>query len=303
MSDSVVYIGAVLVVVSIVVLVWALTSERELDTAQANLGRGGMLTDSRQIALSASAKTRILEPMFESIARRAKGFTTSGMGDRVQRKLDLAGLYEKGWTVERMLVIRVASIIAGSMLILLVLSVGTGRQSLGVALLVGVIAFLGPEAILDRKAGERQGQIEKSLPDVIDQLTVSVEAGLGFDAAMARSAEGRSGPLADELARVLQDLQVGVDRQTALDRLVERTNVPDLRGFVTAIRQSTRHGLPIANVLKVQSQELREKRRARVEEKAAQLPVKIVFPLVFCILPSLFVIILGPAGINIMDSF
>lgn len=303
MDTLVVILGSALVVTSVIVLVWAMTSERELDTVQGNLGRGGMLTDSRQIALSASAKTRILEPLFDSIARRAKGFTTAGMGNRVQRKLDLAGLHEKGWTVERMLVIRVASIAAGAVLILVILSQGTGRQSLGLALLVGVIAFLGPEAILDRKAGERQGQIEKSLPDVIDQLTVSVEAGLGFDAALARSAEGRSGPLADELARVLQDLQVGVDRQEALDQLVERTDVPDLKGFVVAVRQSTRHGLPIANVLRVQSQELREKRRARVEEKAAQLPVKIVFPLVFCILPSLFVIILGPAGINIMDSF
>lgn len=298
-----VILGAALVVCSVFVLVWALTSERELDTAQANLGRGGMLTDSRQIALSASAKTRILEPMFDAIARRARGFTSAGMGERVQRKLDLAGLHEKGWTVERMLVIRFAALAGGVVLILLILSAGSGRQSLGLALLVGAIAYLGPEAVLDRKAGERQGMIEKSLPDVIDQLTVSVEAGLGFDAAMARSAEGRSGPLADELTRVLQDLQVGVDRQTALDRLVERTDVPDLRSFVTAVRQSTRHGLPIANVLRVQSQELREKRRARVEEKAAQLPVKIVFPLVFCILPSLFVIILGPAGINIMDSF
>jgi tight adherence protein C len=295
--------GSALVVGAVLVLVWALTSERELDPAQSNLGRGGMLTDSRQIALSASAKTRILEPAFDAIARRAKGFTTAGMGDRVQRKLELAGLYERGWTVERMLVIRFAALAAGAILILLILATGSGRQSLGLAVLVGAISYLGPEAILDRKAGERQGQIERALPDVIDQLTVSVEAGLGFDAAMARSAEGRSGPLADELARVLQDLQVGVERQVALDRLVERTDVPDLRGFVTAVRQSTRHGLPIANVLRVQSQELREKRRARVEEKAAQLPVKIVFPLVFCILPSLFVIILGPAGINIMDSF
>ena len=298
-----VLLAAALVVGAVIVLVWALTSERELTAAQTNLGRGGTLQSSRQIALSASAKTRILEPMFDSIARRAKGFTSAGMGERVQRKLDLAGLYEKGWTVERMLVIRVLSIAVGVVLVVLLLSSGTGRQSLGLAVLVGAIAYLGPEAWLDRKAGERQGQIEKSLPDVIDQLTVSVEAGLGFDAAMARSAEGRSGPLADELTRVLQDLQVGVDRQTALDRLVERTDVPDLKAFVVAVRQSTRHGLPIARVLHIQSQELREKRRARVEEKAAQLPVKIVFPLVFCILPSLFVIILGPAGINIMDSF
>jgi tight adherence protein C len=303
MDLIIVILGAALVVGAVFVLIWALTSERELDAAQANLGRGGMLTDSRQIALSASAKTRILEPFFDSVATRARGLTSAGMGDRVQRKLDLAGLYEKGWTVERVLVIRFLALATGAVLIFLLLSQGTGRQSLGLAALVAALSYLGPEAWLDRKAGERQGLIEKQLPDVIDQLTVSVEAGLGFDAAMARSAEGRTGPLADELARVLQDLQVGVDRQVALDRMVARTDVPDLKAFVVAIRQSTRHGLPIARVLKVQSQELREKRRARVEEKAAQLPVKIVFPLVFCILPSLFVIILGPAGINIMDSF
>lgn len=303
MDTLVVILGAALVVGAVFVLVWALTAERELDAAQTNLGRGGVLADSRQIALSASAKTRIMDPFFESIARRAKGFTSAGMGDRVQRKLDLAGLYEKGWTVERVLVIRFLALVTGAILIVLVLSSGTGRQSLGLAALIAALAYLGPEAWLDRKAGERQGLIEKQLPDVIDQLTVSVEAGLGFDAAMARSAEGRTGPLADELARVLQDLQVGVNRQVALDRMVERTDVPDLKAFVVAIRQSTRHGLPIARVLKVQSQELREKRRARVEEKAAQLPVKIVFPLVFCILPSLFVIILGPAAINIGESF
>jgi tight adherence protein C len=303
MDLLVVIMGAALVVGAVFVLVWALTSERELGAAQSNLGRGGMPTNSRQIALSASAKTRILDPFFGSISNRARGLTSAGMGERVQRKLDLAGLYEKGWTVERVLVIRFASLVVGAVLIVLLLSGGTGRQTLGLAALVGVLAYLGPTAWLDRKAGERQKMIEKQLPDVIDQLTVSVEAGLGFDAAMARSAEGRTGPLADELARVLQDLQVGVDRQVALDRMVERTDVPDLKAFVVAIRQSTRHGLPIARVLKVQSQELREKRRARVEETAAQLPVKIVFPLVFCILPSLFVIILGPAGINIMDNF
>ena len=303
MDLLVVILGAALVVGAVLVLVWALTSERELGAAQSNLGRGGMPTNSRQIALSASAKTRILDPFFGSIANRAKGFTTSGVGESVQRKLDLAGLHEKGWTVERVLVIRFVSLVVGAILIVMLLSGGTDRQTLGLAALVGVLAYLGPTAWLDRKAGERQKMIEKQLPDVIDQLTVSVEAGLGFDAAMARSAEGRTGPLADELARVLQDLQVGVDRQVALDRMVERTDVPDLKAFVVAVRQSTRHGLPIARVLKVQSQELREKRRARVEESAAQLPVKIVFPLVFCILPSLFVIILGPAGINIMDNF
>ena len=99
---------------------------------------------------------------------------------------------------------------------------------------------------------ERQGEIEKSLPSMIDQLTVSVEAGLGFDAALARAAEGRTGPLADELTRVLQDMQVGVSRQDALDRMVERTDVPDLRSFVVALRHSNRHGVPMAGVLRKQ---------------------------------------------------
>ncbi len=300
-----VYVTAAAVACSLVALAVLLFGERTVETSvQSNLGRGGTpLRDSRQIALSASARTRLLEPALDALARRARGMTSSGVGDRIQRKLDLAGLYERGWTVERMLVIRVLSLFFGVGLSLFVLAGTSGRQGVGLALLVTVAAYLGPTAWLDRKAGERQGMIEKSLPDVIDQMTVSVEAGLGFDAAMARSAEGRSGPLADELTRVLQDIQVGVSRQDALDRMVERTEVPDLKAFVVAVRQSTKHGLPVARVLHVQSQELREKRRARVEEKAAQLPVKIVFPLVFCILPSLFVVILGPAGITTFDNF
>ncbi len=298
-----VYVAAALVACSVIVFVWAVAGERRFDTVQSNLGRGGAFRDSRQIALSASARERLLVPAFDAIANWARGFTSAGMASRVQRKLDLAGLHEKGWTVERMLVIRFVTLVVGGVLALLVLSSGSDRQSLGLAALIAVLSYLGPEAMLDRKAGERQGLIEKQLPDIIDQMTVSVEAGLGFDAAMARSAEGRSGPLADELTRVMQDLQVGVSRQEALDRLVARTDVPDLKAFVVAVRQSTRHGLPIARVLHVQSLELREKRRARVEEKAAQLPVKIVFPLVFCILPALFVVILGPAGIDVFENF
>ncbi len=298
-----VYFGAVLMAGSVIVLAWALFGERSVDTVQTNLARGGRVGDSRQIALSASARTRLLDPFFDSVASGARGFTGSEAANRIQRKLELAGLWDKGWTVERILVVRVLSLAIGVALAFAMLSGGADRNSVLVALIAVVIGYLAPNAWLNRKVSERQGMIERQLPDVIDQLTVSVEAGLGFDAAMARSAEGRRGPLADEFKRVLQDLQVGVGRQDALDRMVARTDVPDLRQFVVAVRQSTKHGLPIARVLKVQSQELREKRRARVEEKAASLPVKIVFPLVFCILPSLFVVILGPAVLDIRDSF
>lgn len=296
------FFGAALVSCAVIVLVWTLASERPLDSVQSNLARDGRIGDSRQIALSASARTRLLDPLFQGIARVARGFTGAGAAEKTQRKLDLAGLGDTGWTVERMLVIRVLSLLIGAAVTFSVLTSDIDRK-LFLAIIVFGIGYAAPTAWLDRRASERQGLIERQLPDVIDQLTVSVEAGLGFDAAMARSAEGRRGPLADELARVLQDLQVGVPRQEALDQMVARTEVADLRQFVVSIRQSTKHGLPIARVLNVQSQELREKRRARVEERAASLPVKIVFPLVFCILPSLFVIILGPAALNIADSF
>ena len=133
MDLLVVILGAALVVGAVFVLVWALTSERELGAAQSNLGRGGMPTNSRQIALSASAKTRILDPFFDGIARRGRGLTSAGMGDRVQRKLDLAGLHEKGWTVERVVVIRFLSMAIGAVLVVLLLTNGTGRQSLGLA--------------------------------------------------------------------------------------------------------------------------------------------------------------------------
>lgn len=301
--DAVMIVGSILVASSFVVLAWALGGTRAIDTVQENLSRQGRVGDSRQLALSASAKTRLLDPLFETIAGTARNFTGAGAAKKTQRKLELAGLYDTGWTVERMLVIRVLAFLIGLALGFWILTNGSGRQSLLIAIIVVVIGYIGPTAFLDRKAGERQAMIERQLPDIIDQITVSVEAGLGFDAAMARSAEGRSGPLADELARVLQDLQVGVPRDDAMERMVERTEVQDLRQFVVAIKQSTKHGLPLARVLNVQSEELREKRRARVEEKAASLPVKIVFPLVFCILPSLFVVILGPAALEIVDNF
>lgn len=304
METSIIILGSALVAFSVVVLTWALAGERSVDSVQENLARGGNIGDSRQIALSASARARLLDPFFEVIATTARKYTGSGAVAATQRKIDLAGLYDTGWTVERMLVVRVFSLLIGALSAFWILSSnGVERNTLLLAILVFGVGYGAPVAFLDRKVAERQGLIEKQLPDIIDQLSVSVEAGLGFDAAMARSAEGRSGPLADELTRVLQDLQIGVPRQEALERMVDRTDVPDLRQFVVSVRQSTKHGLPIARILNVQSQELREKRRARVEEKASSLPVKIVFPLVFCILPSLFVVILGPAVLDIRDTF
>ena len=137
---------------------------------------------------------------------------------------------------------------------------------------------------------------------MLDQLTVTVEAGMSFDGAVLRAGQEGRGILATELLKAVNDMQLGLSRGEALQAMSERTDVADLRQFVTAVRQAEKHGFPLANILRLQALELRDKRRARAEERAMQVPVKITFPLVFCILPALFVVILGPAAVNISGS-
>jgi tight adherence protein C len=145
--------------------------------------------------------------------------------------------------------------------------------------------------------------MQRALPDAIDLLTISVESGLGFDAAVAQVARNTEGPLAEEFARMLQEMQIGRGRSDALRSLAERTNLPDMRGFVSAMVQADAFGIPVGQVLRVQSSEIRVKRRQWAEEMAQKVPVKILVPLIFCILPTLFIAVLGPAGISIMDNF
>jgi tight adherence protein C len=144
--------------------------------------------------------------------------------------------------------------------------------------------------------------MQRELPDAIDLMTISVESGLGFDAAVQQVATNTDGPLADEFARVLREMQIGQGRSDALRALSERTTVPEVRTFVSAMVQADAFGIPIAQVLRVQSSEIRVKRRQRAEQKAQQVPVKITIPLIFTILPCLFIAVMGPAVISIMDS-
>jgi tight adherence protein C len=156
---------------------------------------------------------------------------------------------------------------------------------------------------LYQKAHDRSNQMGRELPDAIDLMTISVESGLGFDAALQQVARNTDGPLADELSRMLREMQIGSGRSASLRALAERTNVPEIRNFVSAMVQADAFGIPIAQVLRVQSAEIRVKRRQRAEEKAQQVPVKITIPLIFCILPCLFIAVMGPAVISMMGSF
>ena len=172
-----------------------------------------------------------------------------------------------------------------------------------VAVAVVIVARFVPELLLHSRGQKRSQRIVLELADTLDQMTIAVAAGLGFDAAMARAGQNGRGPLAEELRRTLQDVQVGQSRRQAYEDLSRRNDVPDLRRFVRAVIQADAHGVAVADVLRTQAGEMRMKRRQRAEEKAMQIPVKVVFPLMLCILPCLFIVLLGPAVINIIQAF
>jgi tight adherence protein C len=183
------------------------------------------------------------------------------------------------------------------------ISLGPAPYKLGVGLFAVVLAFFLPDLLVYSRGIERQQQIQIELPDTLDQMTISVEAGLGFESAMAKAATNGNGPLAEELIRTLQDMSIGRTRHDSYEALAARTTSTDLRRFTRAVIQADTYGIAIADVLHVQASEMRLKRRQRAEEKAMKVPVKVLFPLMFCILPVLFVVVLGPAVINLVQVF
>jgi tight adherence protein C len=175
---------------------------------------------------------------------------------------------------------------------------------MGIAgVVVCVLLYFLPELRLYSLGIERREKITLELADTLDQMSIAVEAGLGFDAAMVRVAKNGHGVLAAELIRTLQDIQVGQTRRQAYEDLVERTQVPDLKQFIRSIIQAEAYGLALSSVLNTQAAEMRMKRRMRAEQKAMQIPVKVIFPLMLCILPVLFMVVMGPGVIGIISAF
>ncbi|GGU74705.1 type II secretion system F family protein [Lentzea flava] len=221
----------------------------------------------------------------------------SGVAFRLQHRLDLAG-NPPTWTPDRVLAAKGFCLLVGA-----ALGAVLGIRStpwLITGLLVGaVFGFFLPDLLLLNAGQKRQTQIRRALPDALDMLTVCVEAGLGFDAALAQVARNTSGPLAQECARVLQEMQIGKSRNEALRSLTYRTTVGELRAFVSALAQAGELGVPIASVLREQAREMRIRRRQRAEEQAQKVPVKILFPLIACLFPAMFVVIIGPGAISI----
>jgi len=246
---------------------------------------------------------RVVAPMARRIKGVGRAVTGTKAVERLRRRLDYAG-NPSYWSVERVFELKGL----GLMLVLVVgavvgLLVG-GYGGAGIGAVVGaVIGFYVPDVIVYDLGERRQETIRRQLPDILDTLTISVEAGLGFDAAISQVTHYGTGPVAGEFARMLQEMQLGLSRVEALRALSTRTSVNELRAFCAVVVQASELGIPIANVLREQSKEMRIKRRQRAEELAQKVPVKILFPLIFCLFPSLFIVILGPGITNIMKAF
>lgn len=299
-----------LVVVSVLLMFWAIAGMGRTGTAGAarTLGIEPSTTDQRQLQLQTPAWERFLRPWIDSVSNRIRRLTPVGWVEALEHRLKLAGSPRR-WPVQRVLGVKLILGIITLLVTLLTvnglsivadnISATLGRFALAIAL--AVMMYFMPDLIIAGRARERQATIQRDLSDTMDQMTISVEAGLGFDAALQRVVQSGEGPLTEELHRTLNEIAIGITRREAFQNLLERTDVQELRHFVFAVTQAEQYGVPIANVLKVQARELRVMRRQRAEERAMKIPVLIVLPLVLCILPALFVVILVPAAIRVFE--
>jgi tight adherence protein C len=247
-------------------------------------------------------RERALVPAAQRLTELGRRFTPTGYVDKVRQKFVYAG-EPSADAVDRFLATQVlffAAAVVASIFFLVALDGLLRWAAIGLVLLGGV---LGPSAILNRRVEERQHQLRIKLPDILDLLTISVEAGLGFEQALDRTVAAVPGPLSDEFGRMLGEVRAGSSRADAMRALEARCNVPEVRSFVLAILQADTFGVSIGRVLRAQADEMRVKRRQIAQEQAQKAPVKMLIPMVFCIFPALFVIVLGPAMINIYKQF
>lgn len=290
--------------IGVIVDMGARERARPMTLLEAQIGHVSDSVNLRQEELSGSAVDRIFVPLGSWVGTHLRRLTPFDSTKRLEQLLLYAGS-PPGWDAERIAALKIVGGIGG---LVVALALGLVLPIAGIwrIVFVAIFTFVGyliPGAYVGNMAKSRQKAIQRQLPDVIDLLTISVEAGLGFDAALSQVVKNVPGPLAEEIARQLQEMQIGVSRSDAFRHLGDRTDVPELNAFVLSMIQADLFGVSISNVLRAQSKELRVKRRQRAEEIAQKIPVKIIFPVIFCILPSLFVVVMGPGIIRFLQTF
>ncbi len=281
--DLTLILGAVALVSAIGVFCWGITARPS--AARANLFAG--------LPQPAPAPGPILT-MLRQLGQTARRMLPNALVDGLEVKIVQAG-HPHGLDLPRIIGIKI--FLAGVAALLLLFN---GKVLL--AVVAGVLLFFLPDYWVLSVRDRRQLAIQADAADTIDQLTICVEAGLGFDAALARVASTTRGPLTDELRHTMSDIQAGVPRAIALRALSDRAQIIEIRQLVAALLQAQRHGVPMAETLRIQSAEMRLKRRQRTEERAAKLTVKMLFPIIFCFMPVFMIITLVPALISVFRA-
>lgn len=300
-------IGLALVFVAVVVgLVNVLLQADEKATVRASLRQleGYEVANVRDQELLKPVRERAIQPVLTGLLGLGKRFTPMGYMEKSKAMFASLGHTDTvAW--DRFMALRVVLQVLAAPWLFFVFGVWKPGGLLSVAAAaIGVFVLVkGPDAILSRKVEERQQEIRVKLPDVLDLLVISVEAGLGFEQALDRCVDAVPGPLTEEFARMLGEVRAGASRADAMRNMENRVNVPELRSFVLAIIQADTFGVSIGRVLRAQAEEMRIKRKQLAQEKAQKAPVKMLIPMVFCVFPALFVVVLGPAILNIMDAF
>ena len=296
-------IGALIIFAAIVLLVLGLTPQgsNAMAARMASLKGDEYAAAFGPQVRGQSFTVRIFGPAAESISRNLTAFLPTRMIEAIEFRLVQAG---QPATLGGFLVATAlceTTMLAFGVTLALASGGVSGKGVLIVLGLAGLGLFL-PRVWLSNRVRERQKAILKSLPDAFDLITTCVEAGLGLDAALAKVAEKVEGPFAEELSLAIREVSLGKLRRDALKEIAVRSGVPDLSIFINAVIQAETMGTSIATVLRVQAEQMRIRRKQRAEQQAYKAPVKMIFPLVLCIFPTLFIVILGPAGITIYES-
>lgn len=259
---------------------------------------------------------RLLAPILQKMGRRMKGKANNAAGQQIRDMLEQAG-HPLGMNYPEFMGLKVLSLLTFMLIGIMTMPIGltlmltlAGVPATPDVVIIGYglwviifsfIGFAGPGFWLRRTVNKRIKQIRKAMADVVDLIVLSVEAGLGFDMAVGEAVNKTSGPLTEELRRVLDEVRVGKPQGDAFRDMAARVKMPDMSLLVAAIDQASKTGIGLANALRLQSQEIRERRMAFIKEQAGKLPVKMMLPLVFFIFPALFIVILGPAAVQIVE--
>lgn len=297
-------IGVIVVIGAVVIVIRARMNSGAggIEDRLNELAALGQTVTLEELELSQSFAERVIVPAVEALSKMAQRFTPQQTIENSRHQIELAGMGHKLKATQFLGYRMGAGLVIAALGVLMAFSSGLLLYQRLLAPIVGlVIGYILPGVWLGSKISARQAVVIKALPDALDLLTICVEAGLGFDAAMAKVAEKWDNELSLAFARVVQEMQLGKLRREALREMSNGLDVPDMTSFAAAIIQADSLGVSMAKVMRIQSDTMRMKRRQRAEEKARQAPVKMMIPLIFCIFPTILMMLLGPAVLQVKD--